>query len=209
MTLPPGPFITALAAVLAVFHILLVVTGLWPDAAVMGGFIPARFGAGMVEGGPLVPAILTPFTAFFIHYDIVALAFNALILLFIGRQLEQPLGKAALSVLLVAGAFGGALMLWIAQPRLGIPLLGANASVAALLAVFALVFNRTDMRPVGPISGPWVRVLWLGAAWIGLQLLIGVAAGGFELPTIWASIGGFLTGLALARPVLRWRFRGR
>lgn len=209
MKLPPGPFITALAAVLAVFHILLMITGLWPDAVVMAGFIPARFGIGVVASGPMVPAVLTPLTAFFLNYDVLSVVFNIVMLLFIGRQLEGPLGKPALAVLIVAGAYAGALTLWIAQPRLGVPLLGANASVAAMLAVFALIFSRAQTRALGPIPAPWVRALWLGAAWIGLQLLVGVAAGGFAIPTIWASVGGFVAGLALARPLLRWRFKGR
>lgn len=209
MTLPPGPFVTALAAVLAVFHILLLISGLWGDAVVMAGFIPARFGIGVVASGPMVPALLTPFTAFFLNYDLISLAFNIVMLLFIGRQLEEPLGKVPLAVLIVAGAFAGALTLWLAQPRLEVPLLGANASIAAMLAVFALIFSRAQTRPLGPIPAPWVRALWLGAAWIGLQLLIGVGAGGFAIPTLWASIGGFLAGLVLARPLLRWRFGGR
>ena len=209
MKLPTGPFVTAIAAVLAVFHILLFITGLWPDAAIMAGFIPARLGAGVVASGPMVPVLLTPFTAFFLNYDLISLVFNIIMLLFIGRQLEEPLGKSALAVLLVAGAYAGALALWFAQPRLGVPLLGANASVAAMLAVFALIFSRAQTKALGPISAPWVRALWLGAAWIGLQLLIGVAAGGFAIPTLWASIGGFVAGLALARPLLRWRFKGR
>lgn len=209
MNLPTGPFITALAVVMAVFHILLMISGLWSDAAIMAGFIPARFGIGIVAAGPMVPAVLTPLTALFLNYDLISLAFTVVILLFIGRQLEQPLGKAALTVLIIVGAYAGALTLWIAQPRLEMPLLGANASVAAMLAMFALIFSRAQTRALGPIPAPWVRALWLGAAWIGLQLLLGYAAGGFAIPTLWASIGGFLAGLVLARPLLRWRFKGR
>lgn len=205
MNLPTGPFITALAAVMAVFHILLMISGLWGDAAVMAGFIPARVGTAW----PLLPAVLTPFTSLFLNYDLISLAFNIIMLLFIGRQLEQPLGKPALAVLIVVGAYAGALALWIAQPRLDVPLLGANASVAAMLAVFALIYSNAQTRALGPIPAPWVRALWLGAAWIGLQLLLGVAAGGFAIPTLWASIGGFVAGLAIARPLLRWRFGGR
>jgi membrane associated rhomboid family serine protease len=55
-----------------------------------------------------------------------------------------------------------------------------------------------------------VRALWLAAAWIGLQLLLGFAGGsGFGAVAIWAHVGGFLAGLLLARPLLRWRFGAR
>jgi membrane associated rhomboid family serine protease len=51
-------------------------------------------------------------------------------------------------------------------------------------------------------------VLWLAAAWIGVQLLTGLAGlGGGPLVAIGAHIGGFLAGLALARPLLLWRYR--
>ncbi|WP_260582327.1 rhomboid family intramembrane serine protease [Sphingopyxis sp. PET50] len=63
---------------------------------------------------------------------------------------------------------------------------------------------------IGPIPGHWVRALWLAAAWIGLQLLIGLTGGaGFGNIAIWAHVGGFVAGLLLARPVLRWRFKGK
>ena len=54
-----------------------------------------------------------------------------------------------------------------------------------------------------------MHVVWLAAAWIGIQLMIGVAGlGGATRIAIGAHIGGFLAGLALARPLLLWRYRG-
>ena len=51
----------------------------------------------------------------------------------------------------------------------------------------------------------------LAAAWIGLQLMIGIATAGgmgqLGQIAIAAHIGGFLVGLVLTRPLLRWRFR--
>ena len=67
------------------------------------------------------------------------------------------------------------------------------------------------MRSIGPISANIVRLLWLAAAWIGLQLMIGIATAGgmgqLGQIAIAAHIGGFLVGLVLTRPLLRWRFR--
>jgi membrane associated rhomboid family serine protease len=54
----------------------------------------------------------------------------------------------------------------------------------------------------------WLIALWLAAAWIGLQLLVGYATtGGAVTIAIWAHIGGFLVGIALARPLLIFRYR--
>jgi membrane associated rhomboid family serine protease len=51
--------------------------------------------------------------------------------------------------------------------------------------------------------------LWLAAAWIGLQILIGLTfeTSGLRI-AIAAHIGGFLAGLLLARPLLLLKWRG-
>ena len=56
----------------------------------------------------------------------------------------------------------------------------------------------------GPVPGRVVQLLWLAAAWIGIQLLVGaIGLGGAEI-AVGAHIGGFIAGLALTRPLLRW-----
>src|SRR3546814_2039165 len=61
---------------------------------------------------------------------------------------------------------------------------------------------QTCALPIFP--GTVVRVVWLAAAWIGVQLLIGLAGlGGGPHIAIAAHIAGFLVGLALARSAAR------
>jgi membrane associated rhomboid family serine protease len=113
-------------------------------------------------------------------------------------------------VLLIAGAYAGAFAQWLADPGSTVILVGASGAISALIAVFALIFSRSQAPAIGPIPSHWVRALWLAAAWIGVQLLLGFAGGaGFGNIAIWAHVGGFIAGLLLARPLLRWRFRGR
>ncbi|WP_222872962.1 rhomboid family intramembrane serine protease [Hankyongella ginsenosidimutans] len=50
------------------------------------------------------------------------------------------------------------------------------------------------------VSGRLLRVLWIAATWIGLQLLLDFSSGGNSLVAIWAHIGGFLAGLVLTPP---------
>lgn len=210
MKLPAGSLTTALALVCTVVFVLLAITGLSSVATVKGGIILARFGGDVIAPpGFMVPAILTPITAFFLHANLVHLALNMVVLLFIGRQLELPLGKAGLAILLLGGIYGGALAEWIASANGGGVIIGASGGISALIATFALVFNRQQVRSIGPIPGVWVRALWLAAAWIGVQLLLGIAGGSFANIAIWSHIGGFVAGLLLSRPILRWRFRGR
>jgi membrane associated rhomboid family serine protease len=51
-----------------------------------------------------------------------------------------------------------------------------------------------------------VRVVWLAAGWVFLQSLFGLAFSGGRI-AIAAHVGGFAAGLALARPLLLWRYR--
>lgn len=206
-----APLTTGYALLCVVLFIVLAITGLEHQAFIGAGFIPARFASELIAPpGTMLPFVLTPLSSAFLHGGLLHLVFNMVVLLFIGRQLEVPLGQAAMAVLLVAGAYAGAFAQWAADPSSTTILIGASGAISALIAVFALIFSRSQTRAIGPIPGHWVRALWLAAAWIGLQLLIGIAGGGgFGNIAIWAHVGGFLAGLLLARPLLRWRFGGR
>ena len=206
-----APLTSGFAATCVFLHVALWISGLHIQAIVGAGFIPARFSGAVASPDIwLLPAYLTPITSAFLHGSAMHLFFNMLILLFIGRQLEPPMGSRFVGLVLLAGALGGALAQYVADPLETAPMIGASGSISALIAVYALIFSRSQTKAIGPIAGHWVRALWLAAAWIGLQLMIGVAGSG-ELGNIaiWAHVGGFLAGLVMARPMLRWRFRSR
>lgn len=206
-----APLVTGYALVCVIVFVLLWITGFQVDAIVRAGFIPARFGNELIlPPGTMIPFILTPLSSALLHGGVLHIVFNVIVLLFIGRQLEAPLGSKAMAVLLLVGAYGGALAQFLADPQSAVPMIGASGAISALIAVYALIFSRSQASAIGPIPGHWVRALWLAAAWIGLQLLIGLAGGGgFGAVAIWAHVGGFLAGLLLARPLLRWRFGAR
>lgn len=203
-----APLVTGYALVCVIVFVLLWITGFQIDAIVRAGFIPARFGNELIlPPGTMVPFILTPLSSALLHGGVLHIVFNVIVLLFIGRQLEAPLGAKAMAVLLLAGAYGGAFAQFLADPQSAVPMIGASGAISAIIAVYALIFSRSKASAIGPIPGHWVRALWLATAWIGLQLLIGfTGGGGFGAVAIWAHVGGFLAGLLLARPLLRWRF---
>ena len=211
MNRQPAPLTTGFALLCVVVFVILAITGYQHQAFVGAGFIPARFGADLIAPpGTMLPFALTPLSSAFLHSGVLHLVFNMAVLLFIGRQLEAPLGSVATAVLLVAGAYAGAFAQWIADPGSTAVVVGASGAISALIAVFALIFSRSQAPAIGPIPSHWVRALWLAAAWIGVQLLLGFAGGaGFGNIAIWAHVGGFVAGLLLARPLLRWRFGGR
>lgn len=175
--------------------------------AEQGGFIPLRF-SGQV-GGFIVPALLTPFTAAFIHGGLFHLLMNMLMLIVCGRAVEAVLGSGPLGALYFIGAIAAGAGQFVADPGSPVPMIGASGAISAVLAVYAMLFGRNEVKAIGPIPAYWVRALWLAGGWIGIQLLIGFATVGSEYQiAIAAHIGGFLAGLAIARPLLAWRYRG-
>ncbi|CAM3218978.1 Rhomboid family intramembrane serine protease [Sphingomonas antarctica] len=173
-------------------------------AATQLGFIPVRQS---INAAFVIPYWLTPLTATVAHGGLVHLAFNMVLFVYCGRILEATLGWGPMLILYVAGAYGAATGQYFAGPASDVPMIGASGAISAVLAVYALLFGRNEVKRIGPIPSHWVRALWLAAAWIGMQALIAVATlkTGFGVATA-AHVGGFLAGLALARPLLSWRY---
>ena len=202
-----GRYTNAIAVVTVSAWLLALVSAQFFDVAALGGFIPARVMGGLTVVGAL-PWWLTPFSSTLIHADIFHLGFNMLMLLWCGRQVEQAIGGKLLLLLYGIGALAAALGQYALGPHETSATVGASGAISAVVAVYALVFSEQRVKPVGPIPAHIVRVAWLAMAWIGIQTLIGFGFGaGGQLIAVGAHIGGFVAGLALARPLLRWRYR--
>lgn len=181
-------------------------TGADDFMAVWGGFIPARITYG--DEGGMAPAWLTPLTATLVHGGFVHLAFNLIILLFCGRAVEPILGAQSVGALYLLGAYAAAAAQYAVDPAEITPMIGASGAISALLGAYALLFGRNKVRVANPTLALWLHALWLGAAWVGLQLLTSITFEGVgQRVAIAAHIGGFMLGLALAKPLLMYRYR--
>ena len=174
------------------------------DLPVLLGFIPVR----PIGDVSAVPAVLTPLTATLAHSGVLHVGFNMLLLIICGRDVETVIGWKPLLVLYVVAAYAAAAAQYVADPGSPVPMIGASGAISGVVAVYALLFSRNEVRAIGPVPSHWVRALWLAAGWIGIQALTAVAAHGspYAIATA-AHVGGFLAGLALARPLLAWRYR--
>ncbi|QJB68184.1 rhomboid family intramembrane serine protease [Parasphingorhabdus halotolerans] len=211
MALPGGKLTNGLIFINVLIFLGLWISGLEQDAIIRGGMFPIRLGAGFPEleaMGGLVPAWLTPISSAFLHSGLMHIGFNMVMLLFCGRFVEQALGPGLMAFLYFAGAYGAALAEFLFNGSSTIPIVGASGAISAILGAYALLFARNQVKPVGPIPGHIVRIVWLSLAWIGIQLMIGIATqGSLTAIAIYAHIGGFVTGLLMTRPLLEWRFR--
>jgi membrane associated rhomboid family serine protease len=212
MRLPPARATIAIVGATAFAWIVAASAGLSAEVATLAGFVPARIADGLpVPGG--VPTALTPISATFVHAGLMHVAFNMLLLGFCGRFVEASIGPGLFVLLYVVGAYAAAAAQYAVDPHSVVPMVGASGAISAIVGAYALFYGRRRTRGWGPFSGLTLHVLWLGVAWIGLQTLIALAGGGLPgVPAggaiaIAAHIGGFLAGLALARPLLLFRYR--
>jgi membrane associated rhomboid family serine protease len=178
------------------------------EVALRGGFIPARMG--LPVDATVVPDWLTPLSSAFIHAGILHILFNLLIFAFCGRSVENVLGPAAIGILFVVGAYAAALGHYLLDPGSMYPMIGASGAVSAIVGAYAMLFGRNRVKVENPTLALWLNALWLAVGWIALQALLGFASGmdGNVAIAIGAHIGGFLVGIALARPLLLFRYRG-
>ncbi|MBA3896902.1 MAG: rhomboid family intramembrane serine protease [Sphingomonadaceae bacterium] len=199
----PARLTKILAVATAATWAIAALFALTPMLSIEGGFIPARVAGG---AGFSIPVWLTPLTATLVHGGLLHIAFNLVMLIYCGREVEAVLGWKPLALLYFVGAYAAAAGQYVVDPGSQIPMIGASGAISAVLAVYALLFSRNEVKRFGPIPSHWVRALWLAAAWIAVQWLIALATrgGGFAVATP-AHVGGFLAGLALARPLLSWR----
>jgi membrane associated rhomboid family serine protease len=172
------------------------------------GFIPARLSGGLILSGPVVPVWLTPLSSALIHGGLAHLGMNMLMLGFTGRETERAIGAKGIVALYLIGAYAACGAQWLAGPMSTAPMIGASGASSAVVGAYSLLYGRQRAKAIGPIPAQVVHIAWLAAAWVGVNLLMGFAflQGGVTV-AIWAHIGGFLIGLALARPMLLWRWR--
>lgn len=216
MKLPQGRMTNWLAIATLALFLLLWSTSQIDHAAILGGFIPARLGNpgafAHAVGRWAVPAWLTPISATMIHGGWMHIGFNVLMLVFCGRYVEHVLGAKLMLLLYIVGAYAAAAAEWALDPGAMSPMVGASGAISALLGTYALMYSHQKVRAIGPFSANLVRIAWLAAGWIAIQLMIALATAGGGTDgigqiAIGAHVGGFIAGLLLTRPILHLRFR--
>jgi len=205
------PKLSATTVIVAVTVVVSLIANFAPNAVQIqygAGFIPARLSGGLILSGLVVPAWLTPLSSALIHGGLAHLGMNMLMLAFTGRETERAIGAKGLVTLYLIGAYAACAAQWLAGPMSTAPMIGASGASSAVVGAYSLLYGRQRAKAIGPIPAQLVHIVWLAAAWVGVNLLMGFAflQGGVTV-AIWAHIGGFLIGLALARPMLLWRWR--
>ena len=204
-----APLTAGLAIVTLAAWLIAALFQLEDMAAVELGFWPAD-----PLPGP-VPVWLQPLTATLVHSGPIHLIFNMVILVFCGRPVESVLGSPAMAILYLLGAYASAGAQYLVYPQAIAPMIGASGAISAVLGAYAMLFGRNKVKVASPTLALWLNALWLMAAWIVLQIFVGIALQGSSFITggegvqvaVAAHIGGFIVGVALANPLLLFKYR--
>lgn len=156
-------------------------------------------------------------THMFAHAGVWHLGGNMVFLWVFGGHAEDVLGRGRfLLVYFSAGYLAALLHLGVSRAftpgALSVPMLGASGAIMGIVALFTMRFHGVQVRLLWVywfIRVFSVRALWVGIAYIALDLMWGLVTLGAEGggTAHWAHIGGFAAG-ALWAWLLRLREEG-
>jgi membrane associated rhomboid family serine protease len=150
----------------------------------------------------------TPFTAMFLHGNILHIAGNMLFLAIFGPNVEDAMGHARYVVFYLLGGLAALAAQVAVGPASNVPTLGASGAIAAVLGGYILLYPRARILSlvfiVFFVTIIEVPAIFLLGFWFLQQLYFGSAnltnpVGGGGGVAYFAHVGGFLFGLALIR----------
>jgi membrane associated rhomboid family serine protease len=205
------PFVTRLILVLNVAAFVLeMLQGDRLEAFVNRfAFIPARlFHPALFPGWTAGSAVVTIFTAMFLHGGLLHLAGNMLFLWIFADNVEDALGHGRfLFFYLVCGAFATLVQAFLA-PDSRVPNLGASGAIAGVLGAYFVLFPRARIVTIVPLfvlfplveipAGLYLLGWFLLQFWMGSSQLASAGRGTEGGVAFGAHVGGFVAGVAWA-----------
>lgn len=195
---PPG--IRHLALFLLVVHVARLFLPPSRDALLVSrlAFIPENYAAVLHHARPLRltdwPLLTSPVTYMLLHGGWAHLGLNLLSLAAFGSPVERLAGAWRMLAIFVLAGIGGAVLQVVVSGPAPLVLIGASGGITGLFAAAYLAY-----APPQKLRSRLGGILLLGAGLVASGLM-GVP--GLDTPVAWvAHLGGFLTGLALARLV--------
>lgn len=159
------------------------------------------------------PDSYRPFLTYqFIHGGWFHIILNMWTLYIFGRSLEDRMGAVPFVLFyLVCGVAAGALHVWFNRES-PVPVVGASGAIAGVIGAYAATFPRARITVLIPIIIiPLifaVPAIAFAGVWFALQVAQGASSvlmplGGSSVAW-WAHVGGFVAGVAIVLPFLRW-----
>ncbi len=187
------------------YHELTLPPGVLDQFIATYAFVPAKLssalGGGVAEGRD---AVLTIFTAMFLHEGWLHFLSNMLFLWIFGDNVEDALGHLTYLASYLAFGAAAALAHFFTDPFSPIPALGASGAIAGVLGFYLILYPGARVLSLVPILILFWFVRVPAAiflfAWFALQALSGVATIGQQVGggvAYWAHVGGFVAGVGI------------
>ncbi len=175
------------------------------------GFVPARLTHPAAYGVTSLYAVLTIFTAMFLHGGWIHIIGNMWFLWIFGDNVEDAMGHGRYFLFYLISGLAATFAQYAINPASTVPNIGASGAIAGVMAAYVLLYPRAKVITLLIII-IFIDIVEIPAfvfilIWFALQLISGLAA----LPSAhmatggvayFAHIGGFAAGL-----VLVWFFR--
>ncbi|MBO9666229.1 MAG: rhomboid family intramembrane serine protease [Bdellovibrio sp.] len=148
-----------------------------------------RFGLSSLEKGPL-----SWVTYQFSHSTWMHLLSNLMFLVVIGVAVEALAGSGVLLIVYLVGGLAGGLGFLLSQGHGTVPMVGASASISALLAFYCVAQTKARIRYVyfiSPIEGQYGFIFLPTLMILPLFLVV-------DLANLWATPEGLGSGVAYA-----------
>ncbi|TQS41440.1 rhomboid family intramembrane serine protease [Cryptosporangium phraense] len=146
-----------------------------------GAAVPAYSYFGGATGGIAAGEFWRLFTADFLHYGLIHLAFNMYALWILGRECERLLGRGRFLALYLFAGVGGSVAVYLFSP-LNEASAGASASIFGLLGAMFFFLRRLRADPRGLV---FLIILNFSLSFVVANI------------SIWGHIGGFVVGAAV------------
>ena len=201
-TLRPPVVTYALIVVNIVVFLFQILSGPYEESLVYQfALIPANFYTGVGLGD-----LTDIFTSMFMHAGLAHIGGNMLYLWIFGDNVEDSMGRGRFLVFYLVGGLVASLAHIFTNANSVIPTVGASGAIAAVLGAYLILFPQSRVLTLVPL-GFFLRITTIPAIfvlglWFVLQLFQGVLTiGGPDVGGVafWAHIGGFVTGLVLAK----------
>jgi membrane associated rhomboid family serine protease len=152
------------------------------------------------------------FTSMFMHAGLAHIGGNMLYLWIFGDNVEDSMGHGRYLVFYLVGGVVASLTHILTNPGSQIPTVGASGAIAAVLGAYLVLYPQSKVLTIIPL-GFFLRMSLVPASivlglWFVLQFFSGVLSlGGPDVGGVafWAHIGGFLSGVVMAKLFARRR----
>jgi membrane associated rhomboid family serine protease len=178
--------------------------------ALLGSSVPlgtdpdGRFWVCSVDAEPV--NLITPLTSMFLHGSWGHILGNSLYLWIFGNNVEDSMGRGRFLVFYLVCGLAAAAAHVALDPTSPVPTVGASGAISGVMGAYLLMYPRARVRTFFPpfflFHVPAFVVLLI---WFAMQVLTGLpqlsplrpdVSGGVA---VWAHVGGFVTGLVLAK----------